>query len=90
VSALTYSTLSTCFMCKDRERTAATEYVRKWAPAKNDLDSVKRLFGVDDAHRAPKEQRRRASNSEQRNIVTREGKITVRCCFHPLKDSDTK
>ena len=31
-----------------------------------------------------------AKRSEQRKIVKRDGRITVRCCFHPRKDSDIK
>jgi ribosomal protein L36 len=38
----------------------------------------------------PKAVKDRASKSEQRKIVTRDGRITVLCCFHPRKDSDIK
>ena len=39
---------------------------------------------------APKAVNEAESKSEQRKIVAKEGRITVRCCFIPRKDSDIK
>jgi hypothetical protein len=39
---------------------------------------------------APKAVNEAAKSSEHRNMVANDGKITVRCCRIPRKDSDIK
>ena len=88
-SALTNDTDSTWRVCISRVWIAATESAGTFSFKKASM--TYRDFSAERSlNETPKAVKDAAKRSEHKKIVKRDGRITVRCCFHPRKDSDIK
>ena len=88
-SALTNVTDSTWRVCSSRVWITATESSGT-SSFKNASITYSDFSTERSLNETPSAVKEAESKSEHRKIVSKDGRITVRCCFHPLKDSDIK